>query len=152
MWIALQRSFPNLTPAYRAMSGYAGGNQPSVVQAATHPMLINGELVQAEGNRTAPVINPATGKEFDTVPDASKADVEQVVAAAKQAFESWRGRSFSERASCLIKFADLMEAKKSELAETLTREQGKPINFATWEIGATIGKARDLAKPENGDL
>jgi len=127
-------------------------SQSCSANMSTHPMVINGELVQAEGGATVPVINPATGAEFDTVPDASSADVERAVASAKAAFLSWSTTPFADRSAALIKFADLMEESKTELSEALTREQGKPIGFATWEIGATIDKARDMAKAENGDL
>jgi len=119
---------------------------------STHPMLINGELCQAEGEATQGVINPATGQDFDTVPDASKADVSKAIASAKAAFPGWSATPFADRSAALLSFADLMETKKGELSEALTKEQGKPIGFATWEIGATIKKARELAKPENADL
>lgn len=109
-------------------------------------------MVQAQDGKTSPVINPATGKAFDTVPDASKADADRAVAAAKQAFPSWRAKSFAERAAYLVAFADELDARKAEFAEALTREQGKPINFATWEIGASAGKARKCADAATCEL
>lgn len=113
-------------------------------------MLINGQLVQAEGERTSPVINPATGKEFDTVPDASAEDVNKAVAAAKEAFKSWRAKPFAERAVCYAKFAELLEANKENLAKALSQEQGKPLKpFAFGEIGMAISKAKLCASPES---
>lgn len=114
-----------------------------------HPMVINGDLVQAEGGKVSPVINPATGASFDTVPDASKADANRAVAAAKDAFPKWRATPFADRAKALIAFADELDARKTEFAEALTREQGKPIGFATWETGATATKARTMANAAN---
>lgn len=117
-----------------------------------HPMLINGELVQAEGNCTAPVINPATGKEFDAVPDASRGDVDKAVAAARAAFPGWRAKPFAERAECLKRFSEALKARVDEFAKALTSEQGKPLGMAKWEVGATAGKVLKWTTAEAAEL
>lgn len=94
-------------------------------------MLINGELVEAD--KSLPVINPATGESFDNVPDASKADVDRAVAAAKEAFKTWKKTPWADRCACLEKFAEGLTAIKDDLAKALCMEQGKPIMFAKGE-------------------
>jgi acyl-CoA reductase-like NAD-dependent aldehyde dehydrogenase len=116
---------------------------------SAHPMVINGKLVQAEGDKTAGVINPATGKEFETVPEASQNDVNAAVAAAKAAFPTWKKMPHSERSKCFLKFHELVEADKEKLAKALSQEQGKPFKpYAMGEVGMGIGKAKALSTPE----
>ena len=50
-------------------------------------LLIGGEWVQSSGGGTIPVIDPATGDEVAAIADASRADVDKAVAAAREAFE-----------------------------------------------------------------
>ena len=57
-------------------------------------MLIDGKLVTAEADRTYPSVNPATGQVIDQAPDASVADAQAAIAAARRAFDttSWADR------------------------------------------------------------
>jgi len=118
---------------------------PAAASFAAPPMLIGGELCQAEGGKVADVLNPATGQPFACVPDASEADLDRAVAAAKTAFGSWKKTSFAERARCLTAFADALEAKKTDFAKALTMEQGKPLMFAMGEVMTVIKDARQFA-------
>ena len=70
-------------------------------------MSINGEAVTTE--HTQPVYNPATRSVFAQVPDASKAQLDTTVAAARQAFAGWRQTPVDERQAALERFADLLE-------------------------------------------
>ena len=120
---------------------------------AANRLLIGGKLILAEGGRVSDVINPATGKAFTTVPDASRGDLEKAIAAAKNAYKTWKKTSFEERAVCLKKFADTLKARQSEFAKALTLEQGKPLAFANGEVGGVIRECYNLAsenllKPE----
>jgi acyl-CoA reductase-like NAD-dependent aldehyde dehydrogenase len=93
-------------------------------------LLINGEWV--ETGKTFDTINPATGEVLTHVAEASAADVDRAVAAARAAFEktgkgAWRSMSASERGRLLWKLADLVEKNIEELAELETLDNGKPI-------------------------
>ena len=92
------------------------------------------------------MLNPATGKAFATVPEASRGDLERAIASAKRAFKSWRKTSFQERAACLRKFGDLLAERQAEFAKALTMEQGKPLAFATGEVASTVRKCYSLSK------
>jgi acyl-CoA reductase-like NAD-dependent aldehyde dehydrogenase len=92
-------------------------------------LLINGEWHDA--SRTFATINPATGEELAQVADATPAEVDRAVAAARAAFDDpnskWRRISSSERGRLLWKIADLMEQHIDELAQWETLDNGKPI-------------------------
>lgn len=76
--------------------------------------------------------DPATGRVFASVAEATPEDVTLAVEAAKTAFESerWRGMSPAQRARLLWRVADLIEEHAEELAELETRDQGQPIGIS----------------------
>ena len=61
-------------------------------------LFINGRYEDATSGKTIPVINPATGEQLTTVPDASAEDVDRAVGSARNAFESgvWRNMKVSD--------------------------------------------------------
>lgn len=79
-------------------------------------------------------INPYTGETLKTFPDATDAEVEQAIAAAHEAFLSWRERSFTERGAVLQRAADLLRAKAGDYAKLLTLEMGKITAEALAEV------------------
>ena len=80
------------------------------------------------------MINPATEQLVAVCPRASKAQLDQAVAAAKAAFPAWRDTPIAERKAKLVQIAEVIEANAAELARLLTQEQGKPIGDATGEV------------------
>jgi aldehyde dehydrogenase (NAD+) len=92
-------------------------------------LLIDGKWVA--GSKSFDTINPATGEVLTQVAEASSADVDQAVSAARKAFEdrggAWRKLSASERGRLIWKLADLVEKNIDELAELETLDNGKPI-------------------------
>lgn len=79
-------------------------------------------------------INPYTGETLKTFSDATDAEVEQAIAAAHEAFLSWRERSFTERGAILQRAADLLRAKAGDYAKLLTLEMGKITAEALAEV------------------
>ena len=100
----------------------------------------------AENGAVIDVVNPATGAVFDSVPDASKGDLDAAVFAAKTAFKTWKSTPFAQRAACLVKFAELIEANADALGEALSKEQGKPLMMAKGEALGVAGESRHLAE------
>jgi succinate-semialdehyde dehydrogenase/glutarate-semialdehyde dehydrogenase len=90
-------------------------------------MLIQGELVEAQGADTVRVANPANGELVDTVPKGTREDAKRAIDAASEAYRVWSERPAIERSRVLLKIADLVRANVEELAVSLTREQGKPL-------------------------
>jgi acyl-CoA reductase-like NAD-dependent aldehyde dehydrogenase len=64
-------------------------------------LLIGGELRGASDGGTVPIENPATGEEAGRAPDATDADVQDAIAAARRAFDetSWYGRTTAAAAT-----------------------------------------------------
>jgi len=89
-------------------------------------MLIAGERRDATGDRRMPVVNPYTGDEIATIPDATTADVDAAVTAARTAFENgWRQTPGVERARLLHRLADLIDGAADELGRLETEDNGK---------------------------
>jgi succinate-semialdehyde dehydrogenase/glutarate-semialdehyde dehydrogenase len=97
-------------------------------------LFVNGQWVKAEENRIFDVLNPATGDVVGRVADASPEDVKKAIDAAAQAFPGWSSRTANERADILRRTYELMLSRQDELAEVMTREQGKPIGEARGEV------------------
>ncbi len=93
-------------------------------------LLINGEWTSGSG-RSFQTINTATGEVMTEISEATGADVDSAVAAARRAFDDvagpWRKMSASERGRLLWRLADLIEQNIDEIAELETLDNGKPI-------------------------
>ena len=98
-------------------------------------MMINGKAVNASDGNVITVTNPATGAAIDTVPSASAEDVAYAVACAKEAQKTWAKVPVYEKVEIMMKFLELVEMNKEDLARTLSDETGKPIVEARAEIG-----------------
>src|SRR6476659_1639803 len=92
-------------------------------------LLIDGQWV--DGSKKFATINPATEEVLTQVVEASSADVDRAVQAARRAFEDrngpWRKLSASERGRLIWKLSDLVEKNIDEMAELETLDNGKPI-------------------------
>lgn len=98
-------------------------------------MFINGIPCDASDGVTIDVINPATGAVVDTVPSATKEDVDKAVACAKAAQKEWAAVPVSEKVAIMYNFLDIVDDNKEKLAQVLSQETGKPIVEARAEIG-----------------
>ena len=76
---------------------------------------IGGESVAPLSGRYVELINPATGDAFAEMPLSDAADIDAAVAAASNAFVTWRRTTPSERSRALLKIADLLEAHAEEI-------------------------------------
>ena len=98
---------------------------------AKYDLLINGEWVPAEGGETFETFNPANGEKLADCANASPADIDRAVAAARAAFPAWAAKSPQERAALLLKVADLIDENAARLAMVETLDNGKPIRETT---------------------
>ena len=92
------------------------------------PLLINGEQVAAASGATFPTYNPATGDVLAQVAAGAAADIDQAVAAARQAFERgpWPAMSPAERGEALWRLADLIERNAEVFGQLETLDNGRP--------------------------
>ncbi|WP_166988017.1 CoA-acylating methylmalonate-semialdehyde dehydrogenase [Canibacter zhoujuaniae] len=97
------------------------------------PHWINGERREGAG-ATSPVFNPATGEEIAAVSLATESEIAEAIATAHTAYESWSRQSVARRQAIIFKFRELLNERKGELAEIITREHGKVLSDAMGEI------------------
>lgn len=89
---------------------------------------INGQWIKAVGDKRNPVVDPAIGEQWGSVPEATPEELDTTVAAARSALTEWGALSGAQRAEYLVKIADEIEARAEPLALTNTRENGSPIS------------------------
>lgn len=99
----------------------------------TIPHWIEGAEV-ADDARTAPVFDPALGREIRRAALASETEVDRAVETAHTAYLTWRNVSLAKRTAILFRFRELLNERKGELAEIITEEHGKVIDDALGEI------------------
>ncbi len=100
----------------------------------TIPHWIDGAEVVADDARTAPVFDPALGREIRRAALASETEVDRAVETAHTAYLTWRNVSLAKRTAILFRFRELLNERKGELAEIITEEHGKVIDDALGEI------------------
>jgi acyl-CoA reductase-like NAD-dependent aldehyde dehydrogenase len=93
-------------------------------------LYIDGKWVDSLGKGCIDVINPATEEIIGKVPVGSTKDVDNAVAAAKLAFESWSKSSVGERIELLNALSSAFKERGEELAQTITAEVGTPIGYS----------------------
>jgi aldehyde dehydrogenase (NAD+) len=90
-------------------------------------MLVDGKLVDADSGKTFANINPATEEVLGHVADASSAEMQRAITAARRAFDDtdW-STNLGLRKECLGQLQAALEANKEELREQLIQEVGCP--------------------------
>ena len=79
------------------------------------------------------VLNPATGEVVETFPTATDEQVQEALAAAQSAFESWRETPIETRAKVVARIGELFTERAEKLAAIITEEMGKPLSEAKGE-------------------
>lgn len=95
---------------------------------------INGEWVASTSTEFLDVPNPATGEILAKVPISSTADFEKAVEVADKAFEDWSNTAVPRRARIMFKYQQLLVDHWEELAEIITKENGKSLSEARGEV------------------
>jgi betaine-aldehyde dehydrogenase len=118
----------------------------AITDNMTGKLLIDGEDVAAAATRA--VHDPASGEQIAEVSDASAADAERAVAAARAAFKrgDWSRITPAERAAVIDHMADLLEERADEFARTESRNTGKPLKFSSaFDLPLSIDNLRFFA-------
>jgi betaine-aldehyde dehydrogenase len=105
-------------------------------EVRTYQMYVNGEWVDSKSNKTFPVYDPATEEVIAQVPEANADDVNRAVIAARAAFDNgpWASTTAQERGRVLFRLADKIRQNTAMLAELESRNTGKPIVEAEYDI------------------
>src|ERR1700750_1634030 len=99
-------------------------------------LFIDGVWKAGEGRDAHTVVNPVDAKPIAEVPYATKADLDEALAASERAWPEWRSTDVEKRGAILHKAAQLLRERADVVARTMTQEQGKPL---------TEGKLEGLA-------
>lgn len=111
---------------------------PGTVKAEvrTYKNFVNSEWVASSSGETFPVYDPSTEEVIAQVPSSNAADVDRAVKAARTAFDSgpWGQTNAAERGRLLFKLAEKIRQNTAMLAELESRNSGKPIVEAEFDI------------------
>ncbi|OWQ96719.1 aldehyde dehydrogenase family protein [Sphingopyxis witflariensis] len=101
---------------------------------------IGGQWVDSKGGKPHDVINPATEEAASTIILGTAADVDDAVAAAKEAFKTFSQTTREERLALLNRIVEEYKKRGADLAKSMAAEMGAPVSFAgTAQVGAGIG-------------
>jgi len=117
--------------------------------------LINGHFVQSNTDEWIDITDPATQEVIAKVPQTTNDEINQAVAAAQTAFETWRKTPITTRARIFLKYQSLIRDHMDELAEILTAEQGKTIADARGDVFRgleVVEHAASIANLQIGDF
>ena len=92
---------------------------------------INGSWVDPKEQKDIEVINPATEKVCAVISSGSKADVNDAVLAAKEAFKTWGYSTKEERIALLETFYTLYKKRWNDITDAIIQEMGAPKDFAS---------------------
>ncbi len=99
-----------------------------------YPMYLDGKWVGNDSEVFTEIINPATKEVLGAVPFGGAFEAEQAINAAHKAFKSWSKKTADERYQLLMKWYQLIDKNKHEIAKIMTMEQGKPLKEALGEV------------------
>jgi aldehyde dehydrogenase (NAD+) len=113
----------------------------------TDDLYVDGGWRTSSASARIPQVDPATAREWGSVPDCSAADVEGAVRAADRAFRegTWATSTPGERARLLLRVADELEARAEEMAVTNTLENGSPVSETRGAAANAAGIFRHVA-------
>jgi 1-pyrroline dehydrogenase len=103
---------------------------------------VDGRDLDVDTEQTIPVIDPATEAVLADVPVADAGAVDRAVDAAERAFDEWADTTPAERDELLNALADTVMANLDELAELESRNTGKPLGSARYEIVNSVAELR----------
>src|ERR1700733_2388983 len=120
-------------------TGTAGSTfdpQQALSQHVLKNFYIGGEWTRPQPDRQLELISPVTEECFLRVPEASEADVDRAVRAARQAFDHgpWPRMSPQERAKFVLAIGEEMKKRVPLLANVWTAQVGAPTSFAGYII------------------
>src|SRR5260370_18674936 len=112
----------------------------------TYRNFISGKWAESSSSKTVNNVNPSnTDDVIGTVHQATRDESRAAVEAAANAFHAWRSTPAPARGKIVAKAPRLMEEGREELAQPLTREEGKTIGESRGEIQRAINVAEFCA-------
>ena len=102
-------------------------------------MFVDGSWRPSASGEMFEATSPATGEVIATIPQGDRGDATRAIDAARGAADGWARTGAFERAAKMHAIGDLIEARRDELARTLTLDQGKPLRAEAFdEVGELV--------------
>ncbi|MCH1782498.1 CoA-acylating methylmalonate-semialdehyde dehydrogenase [Psychrobacter glaciei] len=117
--------------------------------------LINGQFVDSNTSEWIDITDPATQEVIAKVPQTTDDEINEAVAAAQAAFQTWRKTPITTRARIFLRYQALIREHMDELAAILTAEQGKTIADARGDVFRgleVVEHAAGIANLQVGDF
>lgn len=114
-------------------------------EPAAQALLIGGRRVQAASGETIDAVSPATGETVGRVPRCRAEDVDAAVQAAAAAFPEWSRLDPTDRAACLLRLADAVEADGERLARIDAIDNGSPLREMRRDVAIATAQLRYFA-------
>ncbi|MGC6431664.1 MAG: aldehyde dehydrogenase [Jejuia sp.] len=124
-------------------------------QIKEYQLFINGEWKTSTSRETIDIISPSTEEVVARVQNGTAQEAVEALKAAEAAQKSWKKIPARERGELLFKLADEIDANNERLAVLLTKEQGKLLKVARFEVAVTasfIRYAAEGARRIEGDI
>jgi len=96
-------------------------------------LFIDGAWIDAEDGATSEATSPSTGAVIGKVARGTRADAVRAIEAARRAFPAWAGLSAFDRAAAMKRVAEVIDARRDDLARTLALDQGKPLRAEAYD-------------------
>ncbi|OZF56305.1 NAD-dependent succinate-semialdehyde dehydrogenase [Rhodococcus sp. 14-2470-1b] len=106
----------------------------ALIECISPKLWIGGHAVDAENGATFDVVDPATGKPFAKVADASPADAKKAIDAAASAQKSWAKTPARERGEVLRSVFEKITERADDVAAIMTKEMGKALAESKAEV------------------
>ncbi len=98
------------------------------------PLLINGEFVESSTSSYIDVTNPANNEVIAQAPCATDQEMEQAIATAEAAFETWKNVPVTERSRVMMRYQALLKEHQEDIAKILASETGKTFDDAKGDV------------------
>ena len=109
-----------------------------MIATKTVQAYIGGKFRDSRSDRVDPIPNPATGQTIASLPYSSREEINEAVAAAKNAFPSWSETPVPDRAQVMFRFKALFDQHFEELSALVTQENGKTLDESRGEVKRAI--------------
>ena len=97
-------------------------------------LFIDGVWKSGEGRDAHPVVNPVDAQPIADLPFATKADLDEALAASQRAWPEWRSTDVEKRGAILHRTAALLRERADHIGRIMTQEQGKPLAESRSEV------------------
>ena len=98
------------------------------------PLFLDGDFVESKSKKTLEVKNPVSQEILCHVPCATKKEIDKSILSASTAFNTWKDIPPPERARLMMTYQSLLKKHQDEIAEILSKENGKTLEDAKGDV------------------